>query len=342
MSSASMLARSAAFNFRPGSARLGNFLRQTGGPRAMATLTAGDCNGAATPCKAAGIDAVGITQPKVIYKNLPYEELRAHEEKNKEGLVTNHGGCFTVDTGIFTGRSPKDKFIVKAPGTTSDKNIWWGNVNKPMKAEVFDELMNDAVEYYNSLDECYVFDGFAGATDAAKRKVRFVHSKAWQQHFVTNMFIRPSPEEANNVSVPPDFTVINACALENKKWKEHGLNSEVAVAIDVERKLAVIMGTWYGGENKKLIFSLMNYWLPMEGTLSMHCSASVDNKGENAALFFGLSGTGKTTLSADPNRQLIGDDEHGWHPTDGIFNIEGKLFEEQKRWLVFLSAFAVF
>ena len=146
---------------------------------------------------------------------------------------------------------------------------------------------------------------------------------AWQQHFVTNMFIRPSAEEAADISVPPDFTIINACALKNGKWKEHQLNSEVAVAIDVERKLAVILGTWYGGENKKLVFSLMNYWLPREGTLPMHCSASVDAKGENAALFFGLSGTGKTTLSADPARQLIGDDEHGWHPDDGIFNFEG-------------------
>jgi phosphoenolpyruvate carboxykinase (ATP) len=330
-----MLARSAAFTFRPGNARVKNLLRLkaltlTGhSARGLSTITADECFGAASPCAAAGIDVLGITKPKVVYKNLSYDELRAHEVKNHEGVVTTHGGtsdtdgCFTVDTGIFTGRSPKDKFIVKAPGTASEKNIWWGSVNQPMKAEVFDELMDDAVAYYNSLDECYVFDGFAGATDAAKRKVRFVHSKAWQQHFVTNMFIRPTAAEANDVSIPPDFTVINACAIHNKKWKEHGLNSDVVVAIDVERKLAVVMGTWYGGENKKLIFSLMNYWLPTEGTLSMHCSASVDNKGENAALFFGLSGTGKTTLSADPNRQLIGDDEHGWHPTDGIFNIEG-------------------
>jgi phosphoenolpyruvate carboxykinase (ATP) len=142
--------------------------------------------------------------------------------------------------------------------------------------------------------------------------VRFVHDLAWQQHFVTNMFIRPTQEELlAEAGVDPDFTIINACALKNGKWKEHKLNSEVCVAIDVERKLAVIMGTWYGGENKKLIFSLMNYWLPLEGTLPMHCSASVDNDGGNSALFFGLSGTGKTTLSADPNRKLIGDDEHG-------------------------------
>jgi len=286
-------------------------------PRPMGTLTG------ATACEKAGISAIGITGPKKIFKNLTYEELRAHEEANKEGVVTNHASCFAVDTGVFTGRSPKDKFIVQRKGATSNDHVWWGSVNQPMKPEVFDELMDDAVAYYNSKEQCYVFDGFAGAAAASRRKVRFVHDLAWQQHFVTNMFIRPSEADANDVSIPPDFTVINACALKNEKWKEHGLNSEVCVAIDIEKKMAVIMGTWYGGENKKLIFSLMNYWLPMEGTLPMHCSASVDMERENAALFFGLSGTGKTTLSADPNRQLIGDDEHGWHGKDGIFNFEG-------------------
>jgi phosphoenolpyruvate carboxykinase (ATP) len=268
---------------------------------------------------------------------LPYEELRAHEVANNEGVVTSHGGCFAVDTGVFTGRSPKDKFIVRRPGSPSESHMWWGSVNQPMDAAVFDELLADAVEHYNAQEKCYVFDGFVGAAPKSRRKVllsqfvfhatgylityyfnfsnkiRFVHDLAWQQHFVTNMFIRPSATElAESIGVEPDFTVINACALKNGKWKEHKLNSEVCVAIDVERKLAVIMGTWYGGENKKLIFSLMNYWLPLEGTMSMHCSASVDMNGENSALFFGLSGTGKTTLSADPLRKLIGDDEHGY------------------------------
>lgn len=278
----------------------------------------------ASACAAAGIDQIGITNPTIVYKNLGYEELREHEELNREGVATSHNGCFAVDTGVFTGRSPKDKFVVQRAGAESASKVWWGSINQPMDAGVFDELLNDAVEHYNTKDQCYVFDGFVGAHDlGSRRKVRFVHDLAWQQHFVTNMFVRPTQAEADAVDVPPDFTIINACALKNGKWKAHGLNSEVCVAMDLERKLAVILGTWYGGENKKLVFSLMNYWLPNEGTLPMHCSASVDLQGENAALFFGLSGTGKTTLSADPARQLIGDDEHGWHPTDGIFNFEG-------------------
>ena len=154
----------------------------------------------------------------------------------------------------------------------------------------------------------------------SQKKVRFVHELAWQQHFVTNMFIRPETrQEIQNFD--PDFTIINACSVENKDWKKQGLNSEVAIAVNIERKIAVILGTWYGGENKKGIFSLMNYWLPLENIMSMHCSANVDKNGDSA-LFFGLSGTGKTTLSADPERNLIGDDEHGWDD-DGIFNLEG-------------------
>jgi len=279
---------------------------------------------ASPACVASGIDSLGIVNPTTVHKNLGYDQLRAHEELNKEGVVTSHNGCYSVDTGVFTGRSPKDKFIVKRPGSASEEHVWWGEVNQPMGADAFEELLQDAVEYYNGQDRCYVFDGWAGADPKSRRKVRFVHDLAWQQHFVTNMFVRPTPEELiEQAGVPPDFTVINACALKNGKWKKHKLNSEVCVAIDLERKLAVIMGTWYGGENKKLVFSLMNFWLPLEGTLSMHCSASVDMEDKNAALFFGLSGTGKTTLSADPQRKLIGDDEHGWHPTDGIFNFEG-------------------
>lgn len=173
--------------------------------------------------------------------------------------------------------------------------------------------------YEDNSTDMYVFDGFCGSSAGSQKKVRFVSEIAWQHHFVTNMFIRP--KEIPSEDFEPEFTIINACRVTNDKWKEQGLNSEVFVAFNIEKRLAVIGGTWYGGEMKKGIFSMMNYWLPLEGKMTMHCSA---NKGKNGdtALFFGLSGTGKTTLSADPNRFLIGDDEHGWD-NDGIFNFEG-------------------
>jgi len=191
-----------------------------------------------------------------------------------------------------------------------------------MRPEVFDELLAGAVDYFDGLDEVYVADLHCGASAGSRINVRFVHELAWQQHFVTNMFIRPEslagflPTDDN-----VDFTIVNACALRNERWEAHGLNSDVAIAFDLERKLAVIYGTYYGGENKKGIFSLMNYLLPLRGILSMHCSANVGASGD-VALFFGLSGTGKTTLSADPKRALIGDDEHGWDDA-GVFNFEG-------------------
>lgn len=274
-----------------------------------------------TGCSMTGIDRLGITAVPTVYRNLSYEELAEHEAKNNEGIFTEQGGCFAVDTGVFTGRSPKDKWIVKNPGSTSESNIWWGNVNQPMNPEVFDELYDKAVAHYNSLDKCYVFSGYCGANPSSQKKIRFIHEQAWQSHFVKNMFIRPSTGEEIDAFDDPDFTIINACSQTNEEWKKHGLNSEVAVAINIEKKVAVIFGTWYGGENKKGIFSLMNYWLPLEGIMPMHCSANVGEKGDSA-LFFGLSGTGKTTLSADPNRFLVGDDEHGWDK-DGIFNFEG-------------------
>ncbi|KAL3784057.1 hypothetical protein ACHAW5_004142 [Stephanodiscus triporus] len=275
-------------------------------------------------CDKAGISSLGITGPKVIYKNQTFEELFRHEVKNNEGKVANaeYGDTFTVDTGKFTGRSPKDKWIVKNIGSDSDANIDWGKVNQPTSPEVFDELYEKAINHFNTKEECYVFDGFCGANPKSQRKIRFVHEMAWQQHFVTNMFIRAN-HESDLQGFEPDFTVINACSQVNEDWKRHGLNSEVAVVFNVEKKCAVIFGTWYGGENKKGIFSMMNYWLPMENPpqLPMHCSANV-GKGGDSALFFGLSGTGKTTLSADPHRALIGDDEHGWDE-HGIFNFEG-------------------
>jgi len=273
-------------------------------------------------CSQAGIDTLGINGPSTIYKNLTFQELFEHEQKNNEGKVASaeFGDTFTVYTGKFTGRSPGDKWVVKNPGSESDQNLDWGKVNKSTSPEVFDALYDKAVAHFNSLDEAYVFDCFCGANPKSQKKVRFVHEMAWQQHFVTNMFIRPK-DESDLEEFEPDFTIINACSQSDEKWEEHNLNSEVAVVFNIEKKRAVILGTWYGGENKKGIFALMNYWLPLSGDLSMHCSANVGKDGDSA-LFFGLSGTGKTTLSADPQRALIGDDEHGWDE-DGIFNFEG-------------------
>ena len=223
-----------------------------------------------------------------------------------------------MDTGKFTGRSPKDKWIVKqAP---SEENLWWGSVNQPMKGEVFEELYKKCVAHYNGLDKAYVFDGYCGANPASRKKVRFLTEQAWQQHFVTNMFIRPE-SKGEIEGFAPDFTIINACRVVDEDWKKHGLNSEVFVAFNIEKRVAIIGGTHYGGEMKKGIFSMMNYWLPLEGIMPMHCSANKGKEGDTA-LFFGLSGTGKTTLSADPARYLIGDDEHGWDD-HGIFNFEG-------------------
>ena len=263
---------------------------------------------------------IGITNPTKINYNLSHDDLFEHEEKNNEGTVfnTKYGETFGVDTGKFTGRSPKDKWIVKS--AESGKNIWWGDINQPTTPKVFDSILNKATNHFNKLDEIYLFDGYCGANKKTQKHVRFVHELAWQQHFVKNMFIN-SNEDDKLYKKDPDFTIINACSEINDEWKEHNLNSEVAIAFNIEKKMGVILGTWYGGENKKGIFSLMNYWLPLDNIMAMHCSANVGESGDTA-LFFGLSGTGKTTLSADPNRNLIGDDEHGWDD-DGVFNFEG-------------------
>jgi len=250
-----------------------------------------------------------------VYRNLSYDELFAHETKNAEGKVSVNG-TMMVDTGKFTGRSPKDKFFVKqAP---SQDNIAWGNINKPVSAEIFDELYAEVIDYLSGKD-VYVTDGYCGANPDTRKEVRFITEIAWQSHFVKNMFIRP--EESALQNFKPGFRVYNAAGLSNPKWQEHGLNSEVFVIFNVEKNIAIIGGTWYGGEMKKGIFTMMNYWLPLEDILSMHCSANV-GKGGDVCLFFGLSGTGKTTLSTDAARKLIGDDEHGWD-ADGIFNFEG-------------------
>ena len=273
-------------------------------------------------CLRVGLDKLGITNPSTLYRNLSYPELLEHEIANKEGTLAQaeYGPTFAVDTGKYTGRSPKDRFIVLNPGSETAENIDWNDINQPTTPEVYKELYEKAVAHFNTLDKAYVGDVYCGASPDTRKKVRFVHEMAWQQHFVTNMFIRPeTTAELDNFE--PDFTVINCCSQIDQDWKKHNLHSETAGVFNVEEKTAVIFGTWYGGENKKGIFSLMNYWLPMKGHFPMHCSANVGKDGD-VALFFGLSGTGKTTLSAYPERALIGDDEHGWDD-QGVFNFEG-------------------
>jgi len=275
-------------------------------------------------CQQVGIDKIGITNPTTIYRNMTYQELFDHEQANNEGIVAEakYGATFAVSTGKFTGRSPKDKFIAFNPGSKSAEKIDWNDINQATSPEVFDELQDKAVDYFNTLEEVYVFDCYVGASPASRKKIRFIHEMAWQQHFCTNMFIRPvTSDELDDFE--PDFTVINACTEKVEDWERLGLNSETAVLFNIEKGKAVILGTHYGGENKKGIFSLMNYLLPLSNPpqLPMHCSANV-GKNNDVCLFFGLSGTGKTTLSADPQRALIGDDEHGWDE-DGIYNFEG-------------------
>ena len=235
-----------------------------------------------------------------------------------EGHIASSGAAM-IDSGKYTGRSPKDKYFVDE--TSSKDKIWWGEVNQKISEKFFDKLYSQVINYYNnSKTKTYMFDGFAGAEKAYSLSVRFLVKKAWQAHFVNNMFIRPETDQLNNFSA--DFIIINASDVKNLNYKAHGMNSEVFIIFHLEKKIAIIGGTEYGGEMKKGIFSLLHYILPQKGVLSMHCSANVDNNGENAALFFGLSGTGKTTLSTDPQRPLIGDDEHGWSE-NGVFNFEG-------------------
>ena len=261
------------------------------------------------------IEKLGLNNIGKVHYNLSYNELFEHEIKNGEGTVTSNG-TFSVDTGIFTGRSPKDKYFVDQE--PSNKNISWGKMNHKISKEIFDELFEKVKKQLSNKD-IYIQDVFSGGSLASRKSIRFVTEIAWQAHFVKNMFIRPS--EAELISFKPEFTVYNACRVVDDEYKKHGLHSDVFVVFNVEENVAIIGGTWYGGEMKKGIFSMMNYWLPLEGKLSMHCSANVGEKGDTA-LFFGLSGTGKTTLSTDPRRKLIGDDEHGWDD-EGVFNFEG-------------------
>lgn len=272
------------------------------------------------------LNEVGVSQIGEIYHNLSYDELFEHEtdpnlEGYEKGFVTDTGAV-AVDTGVFTGRSPKDKYIVKE--SKNEENIWWtdpsrkGSDNKPISEDVWKDLLENSLQQLNN-KKLYVTDAYCGANENTRIKVRVVTEVAWMAHFVKNMFIRPSDEELE--SFEPDFVMFNACKTTNPKWEEHGLNSEVYAAFNLKEKLAVIGGTWYGGEMKKGLFSVMNYYLPLDGIASMHCSANQGKDGDTA-IFFGLSGTGKTTLSADPNRMLIGDDEHGWDD-EGVFNFEG-------------------
>ena len=264
------------------------------------------------------LDNLGLNQIDKVHRNLSVESLIEETVKNGEGIIGPRGATI-VDTGKFTGRSPKDKYIVDE-ASSSDK-IWWGSVNKKIDESIFDELYTSVIDYYNSDDsKTYLFDGFAGFDPAYSINVRIIAKRAWQAHFVNNMFIRPEMDQLKDFA--PDFTIINASSVQNKAFKEHGMNSETFILFHLGKKIAIIGGTEYGGEMKKGIFSVLHYVLPQKGVLSMHCSANVDEDGENPAIFFGLSGTGKTTLSTDPKRPLIGDDEHGWSD-DGVFNFEG-------------------
>ncbi len=257
----------------------------------------------------------GIKDAIKVIHNPDYSKI-AEDEKLKGECEFTDNNTAAVDTGIFTGRSPKDKYFVDQE--PSNNHIAWGDINQPISKDNFKKLYDLAKEQLSG-KELYIVDVYAGASKSSRRAVRFITEVAWQAHFVENMFILPTDEELE--SFEPDFVVYNACKTTNPDYKEMGLNSEVFVAFNVEDNIAVIGGTWYGGEMKKGIFTMMNYWLPLEDKLSMHCSANVGDKGD-VCLFFGLSGTGKTTLSTDPNRALIGDDEHGWD-NDGVFNFEG-------------------
>ncbi|BFN32790.1 phosphoenolpyruvate carboxykinase (ATP) [Vibrio harveyi] len=277
--------------------------------------------------KAATLDLTkhGLHNVKEVVRNPSYEmlfeeETRADLTGYERGVVTELGAV-AVDTGIFTGRSPKDKYIVK--DATTEEHMWWTsdavkNDNKPINKEVWDDL-KELVTNQLSGKRLFVIDGYCGANPDTRLSIRVITEVAWQAHFVKNMFIRPTEEEL--VTFEPDFVVMNGAKCTNEKWEEHGLNSENFTVFNLTERTQLIGGTWYGGEMKKGMFAMMNYFLPLKDIASMHCSANMGEEGD-VAIFFGLSGTGKTTLSTDPKRALIGDDEHGWDD-DGVFNFEG-------------------
>ena len=268
----------------------------------------------------------GISGTTEIVHNPSYEELfQAEMEPTLEGYEKGQLtelGAVNVMTGIYTGRSPKDKYIVM--DANSQNTVWWTsdafkNDNHPMSESVWAAVKDLAVKELSD-KKLYVVDAFCGANADTRMNVRFIVEVAWQAHFIKNMFIVPSEEELKTFE--PDFVVYNASKAAVENFKELGLNSSTCVAFNITSREQVILNTWYGGEMKKGMFSMMNYYLPLKGIASMHCSANTDMNGENTALFFGLSGTGKTTLSTDPKRLLIGDDEHGWDD-EGVFNFEG-------------------
>ncbi|ADN00370.1 phosphoenolpyruvate carboxykinase (ATP) [Dickeya dadantii] len=272
------------------------------------------------------LTAYGIHDVREIVYNPSYDLLFTEETsptlQGYERGIETQLGAVSVDTGIFTGRSPKDKYIVRDDVTRD--TVWWSdqgkgkNDNHPLSQETWQHL-KQLVTRQLSGKRVFVVDAFCGANADTRLKVRFITEVAWQAHFVKNMFIRPSDEELQGFE--PDFIVMNGAKCTNPQWQEQRLNSENFVAFNLTERIQLIGGTWYGGEMKKGLFSIMNYLLPLKGIASMHCSANVGEKGD-VAVFFGLSGTGKTTLSTDPKRQLIGDDEHGWDD-DGVFNFEG-------------------
>ena len=272
------------------------------------------------------LEMLGITGVQNIHYNLSYEDLFKFEMDPsltgyEKGQLTELD-AINVMTGIYTGRSPKDKYIVMDP--KSKDTVWWNspeypNDNHPMSEEIWG-MMKDLAKKELSGKNLFVVDAFCGANKDTRIAVRFIMEVAWQAHFVTNMFIKPTAEELKEFK--PSFTVYAASKAKVDNYKELGLNSDTCVAFNVSSREQVILNTWYGGEMKKGMFSMMNYYLPLQGIASMHCSANTDMKGENTAIFFGLSGTGKTTLSTDPKRLLIGDDEHGWDD-EGVFNFEG-------------------
>tara|TARA_Y100001935_G_scaffold121997_1_gene101136 strand:+ start:178 stop:1794 length:1617 start_codon:yes stop_codon:yes gene_type:complete len=261
-----------------------------------------------------------------ICRNLSIEKLIQEGLLNKETKMSMNGAVM-VDTGIYTGRSPKDKYIVEEDSTK--ENIWWGDVNQKLDEEIFDELFGLVKDFYNSdSSKTYVFDGYGGADKEHQLPIRIIAKKSWQAHFANNMFVRPHKNELENFN--PEFTIINASDISNSEYINHKMNSETFIVFNLKKKIAIIGGTEYAGEMKKGIFSVLHYLLPMKNILSMHCSANADLENKNACLFFGLSGTGKTTLSTDPNRLLIGDDEHGWSE-NGLFNFEGGCYAKAIR-----------
>ena len=267
----------------------------------------------------------GITGAKVIhnpsYQELFYDEMNRNLKGYERAQLSNLDAV-NVMTGVYTGRSPKDKFFVE--DEVSKDTIWWTteeykNDNKAISEKTWDALKAIADKELSD-KTLYVVDAFCGTNADTRLAVRFVMEVAWQAHFVTNMFVRPTKEELENFK--PDFVVLNASKAKVENWKELGINSETCVAFSLKHRMQLIINTWYGGEMKKGMFSIMNYYNPLRGIASMHCSANTDMQGDNTAIFFGLSGTGKTTLSTDPKRKLIGDDEHGWDD-NGVFNYEG-------------------